>query len=88
MKTAFSIPINPNLVWDYPLDQKRIKKESFLLWYLSRALTHGTAKDIRQIPRFVLRKYFHRLTLPKPVAKFWQWYLTHVDTNKFSDNNN
>lgn len=79
MQTLYSVAINPNLIWDYQINEKGVKTESFFTWYLIRVLTHGTSKDIKSIPLYVIRKYLEKITLPLAVKKFWQWYLSYAN---------
>lgn len=73
-----NITLNRNLIWDYSLDEKDLKDEKILIFYIGRVLSHGTTDDVKQIPLPVIKKYLKRLSLPKSVFKFWQWYLSYV----------
>lgn len=81
MQTLYSIPVNPNLIWDYRIDAKKAETESFFIWYLARVLTLGVARDIKQIPASLIRKYIKKITLPEAVEKFWKWYLPYVHSH-------
>lgn len=81
MKTLYSIPVNPNLIWDYDYNSKEVRNEHFLTWYLARVLTHGTSKDLKYFSPHLIKKYLNNITLPKSIKKFWQWYFIYVYTH-------
>lgn len=68
------IPINEKLIWDYDIPADAQTNEAFREWYVKRALTHGTAADIRAIGLEIIRRYFPRLHLPPDIREFWLWY--------------
>jgi hypothetical protein len=75
MKTLYNIEVNPALLWDYDFVPEQMQEESFFIWYLGRLLDRGTAAEVKRIPPEVVAQYLERLSLPRRVRRFWQWYL-------------
>lgn len=74
------IPINEKLVWDYDIPEDAQESETFLRWYVTRVLTHGTAADIRAVGVSTIHDYLPHVFLPREIHDFWSWYfsLPHV----------
>lgn len=66
--------VNKNLIWDYSYTDAETESESFKRWYLARVLMRGGAQDIRDVGVETIRIYLPRLTLPKRIRVFWDWY--------------
>ncbi|HGJ65845.1 TPA: hypothetical protein ENS27_10710 [bacterium] len=69
------IKFNKKLFWDYEISEDDLKKEDFLIFYISKVLNNGTLKDVLEIPIELIEKYIDRLNLSSRVRKFWEWYL-------------
>jgi hypothetical protein len=52
-----------------------MQEENFFIWYLGRLLDRGTAAEVKRIPTEVVAQYLERLSIPRRVRRFWQWYL-------------
>ncbi len=75
MKTLYNIEVNSALLRDYDFTPEQMQEESFFIWYLGRLLDRGTAAEVKRIPTEVVAQYLERLSLPRRVRRFWQWYL-------------
>ena len=75
MKTLHNIEVNPALLWDYDFSPEQMQEEKFFIWYLGRLLDRGTAAEVKRIPTAVVAQYLERLSIPRRVRRFWQWYL-------------
>ncbi len=71
-----SIPINPDLVWDYDIPPEAEQSESFRRWYVARVLTRGRAKDLKTIGLETIYYYFPSINLPTEIHRFWEWYFS------------
>ena len=78
MKTLYNIEVNPGLLWDYNFSPTEIEQENFFIWYLGRLLERGTAAEVKRIPTEVVARYLERLSIPRRVRRFWQWYLNEA----------
>ena len=68
--------INSRLIWDYSFSENDLLSEAFKKWYLARALSEGSAQDIRDAGGVdEVRRYFRHLHLPLEVERLWSWYL-------------
>lgn len=73
------IPINEKLIWDYDIPPDAQENEAFREWYIGRVLMRGTDKDLRAIGFETIHRYLPRLTLPKRIREFWEWYFNLPD---------
>lgn len=69
-----SIPINPDLVWDYDIPSEAKQSEEFRRWYIARVLTRGCAEDLKAIGFNTIYAYLPTLNLPGEIRHFWEWY--------------
>ena len=68
--------INRRLFWDYAIPESGLESEAFKKWYLARALSAGSAQDIRDAGGVEeVRRYFRNLHLPLEIERLWSWYL-------------
>jgi hypothetical protein len=77
-----SLPINPDLVWDYEIPPQTRQSEAFRRWYISRVLTRGRAEDVRAIGFHTIYLYLPELTLPAEIRRFWEWYFSLPEVKK------
>ena len=76
--------INPELLWDAPLDAVR-DGETFRLWYVSRVLSRGGLPDLQALGLDEIRRGVAGATLPRAVREFWTWYLGLGDDDGHPD---
>lgn len=69
-----SIPVNPDLIWDYAIPPAGEQSEAFRRWYIARVLTRGRSQDLRAVGLHVIYAYLPQLILPAEIRCFWQWY--------------
>jgi len=68
--------VNRWLIWDYDFSEEILRSESFKKWYLARALSRGSAQDIREAGGTeAVRQCFPSLHLPLEIERLWSWYL-------------
>jgi hypothetical protein len=75
MKTLYGIEVNRGLLWDYDFSPQQLNEDSFFVFYLSRLLERGTADEVKALPRDIISRYLDRLTIPRNIRRFWEWYL-------------
>ena len=67
--------IRKELLWDYDLD-KTPQDEHFNNFYISRVLTDGGDRDIRDIGKEMIKERLPKLHLRPPIRAFWEWYFS------------
>ena len=68
--------VNRRLLWDYDFPEGTLQSEAFRKWYLARALSSGSAQDIREAGGAeAVRRCFPSLHLPLEIERLWSWYL-------------
>lgn len=78
MNTLYNIEVNKALLWDYNFSPDEIYGERFFIWYLGRILEHGTAAEVKRLPREVIACYLDRLSISQRVRRFWEWYVKNA----------
>ena len=63
--------IRKELLWDYDLD-KTPQDEHFNNFYISRVLTDGGDRDIRDIGKEMIKERLPKLHLRPPIRAFWE----------------
>jgi hypothetical protein len=71
-----TIPINPDLVWDYDVPPENEQSEAFRRWYIARVLTRGRVEDIKAVGLERIFHYLPSLNLPPKIRRFWEWYFS------------
>lgn len=73
---ALTLPVNPDLVWDYQIPDESEQSEAIRRWYIARVLSRGQAKDLKAIGFSTIRAYLSTLDLPAEIRSFWEWYFS------------
>ena len=79
MTSQETLPVNPDLVWDYDIPDDAEQDEAFRRWYVARVLTRGRMQDIRALGLATIHAYLPHLTLPVRIQRFWKWYFDQTD---------
>ena len=77
-KTLYDIEVNPGLLWDYDFSPNEVQEESLFIWYLGRLLERGTTAEVKNVPIEVVAQYLNRLSIPRRVRRFWEWYINEA----------
>ena len=72
------IPINRELVWDYPVPSEGCAHEGFRRWYIQRVLTRGGIGDIRSLGLDTIQNALPTLFLPRKISDFWRFYFNLI----------
>ncbi|MFN8488399.1 MAG: hypothetical protein U0350_12445 [Caldilineaceae bacterium] len=65
-----TLPINPDLVWDYEIPAEADQSDAFRRWYIARVLTRGRTADLKAIGLQTIYNYFPDLRLPPEIYQF------------------
>ena len=74
-----TLPINPDLVWDYEIPEDGHQDEGFRRWYIARVLSRGRMEDVQALGLPTIYVYLPHLVLPDRIRRFWEWYLSQPD---------
>ncbi|MEW5989327.1 MAG: hypothetical protein AB1791_22090 [Chloroflexota bacterium] len=71
-----TLPVNPDLVWDYDLPADDEQSEAFRRWYIARVLSRGKSADLAALGFDTIYAYMPTLELPMEIRRFWEWYFS------------
>ena len=74
--------INKQLIWDYEFNEKEREGESFRRWYITRALSRGRIRDVKDIGLDRIHSYLPHLFLPRKIRAFWEWFYSLPEIQK------
>lgn len=83
-----TIPVNPELVWDYEIPAETDQSDAFRRWYIARVLTRGRTADLKAIGLQTIYDYFSDLHLPPEIYQFWKWYFSQPEVKQRYGNSN
>jgi hypothetical protein len=68
------VKINQDLLWDCKPTDAEMATKAFERFYVTRVLSNGTMKDVRDIGLELIRQTLPDLWLPAAIREFWEWY--------------